>query len=180
MASEVTRRNFFGAAGTVAAGAAAGAVMTAASGPSRRGGSPPSRSKSSAFVAAPARARPRPPRCALSGRGQGRRSADRGRARRFGRPEDSRRSGRRRAAGARRARRLSALAAELGDPEVAGIILGTPVYFGNMSSLCKAFLERCIVFPKEKTLTNKVGGVLGRRRRAERRAGTDRSLGAGP
>ncbi len=42
----------------------------------------------------------------------------------------------------------------------AGIIFGTPVYFGNMSSLCKAFLERCIVFHKDKSLANKVGGVL--------------------
>ena len=52
------------------------------------------------------------------------------------------------------------LAAKLADPDVAGIILGTPVYFGNMSSLCKAFLDRCIVFSKEKALGNKVGGVV--------------------
>ena len=43
---------------------------------------------------------------------------------------------------------------------MAGIILGTPVYFGNMSSLCKAFLDRCIVFHKDRLLANKVGGVL--------------------
>jgi multimeric flavodoxin WrbA len=53
-----------------------------------------------------------------------------------------------------------ALAPKLADAAVAGIILGTPVYFGNMSSLCKAFLERWMVFAKDKTLTNKVGGVL--------------------
>jgi len=53
-----------------------------------------------------------------------------------------------------------ALAPKLSDPAVAGIILGTPVYFGNMSSLCKAFLDRWIVFHKEKRLANKVGGVL--------------------
>ena len=53
-----------------------------------------------------------------------------------------------------------ALLAKLTDPALAGIILGTPVYFGNMSSLCKAFLERWVVFHKEKRLANKVGGVL--------------------
>jgi multimeric flavodoxin WrbA len=53
-----------------------------------------------------------------------------------------------------------ALAPKLSDPAVAGIILGTPVYFGNMSSLCKALLDRWIVFHKEKRLANKVGGVL--------------------
>jgi multimeric flavodoxin WrbA len=52
------------------------------------------------------------------------------------------------------------LVPKLSEPALAGIILGTPVYFGNMSSLCKAFLERCIVFHKSKLLANKVGGVL--------------------
>jgi multimeric flavodoxin WrbA len=52
------------------------------------------------------------------------------------------------------------LAPKLVEPSVAGIIFGTPVYFGNMSYLCKAFLDRCIVFSKEKSLTNKVAGVL--------------------
>ncbi len=54
-----------------------------------------------------------------------------------------------------------ALVPKLADPQVGGIIVGTPVYFGNMSSLCKAFLDRCIVFRKNKfALANKVGGVL--------------------
>ncbi|MGO9112769.1 MAG: flavodoxin family protein [Thermoguttaceae bacterium] len=53
-----------------------------------------------------------------------------------------------------------ALAPKLSESAVAGIILGTPVYFGNMSSLCKAFLDRCIIFHKDKLLANKVGGVL--------------------
>lgn len=53
-----------------------------------------------------------------------------------------------------------ALVPKLSEPAVAGIILGTPVYFGNMSSLCKAFLDRWIVFHKDKRLANKVGGVL--------------------
>jgi multimeric flavodoxin WrbA len=53
------------------------------------------------------------------------------------------------------------LVPKLSDPKVAGIIIGTPVYFGNMTSLCKAFLDRCIVFRKDNfTLANKVAGVL--------------------
>jgi multimeric flavodoxin WrbA len=53
-----------------------------------------------------------------------------------------------------------ALVPKLSEPAVAAIILGTPVYFGNMSSLCKAFLDRWSVFHKDKRLANKVGGVL--------------------
>jgi multimeric flavodoxin WrbA len=52
------------------------------------------------------------------------------------------------------------LAPKLLDPQVAGIIFGTPVYFGNMSFLCKAFLDRCIVFHKKFELANKVAGVV--------------------
>ena len=52
------------------------------------------------------------------------------------------------------------LAATLAAPTVAGMILGMPVYFGNMSPLCKAFLDRCIVFHKDKLLRNMVAGVL--------------------
>jgi multimeric flavodoxin WrbA len=53
------------------------------------------------------------------------------------------------------------LVPKLSDPKVAGIIVGTPVYFGNMTSLCKAFLDRCIIFRKNKlALSNKVAGVL--------------------
>jgi len=53
------------------------------------------------------------------------------------------------------------LVPKLSDPKVAGIIVGTPVYFGNMTSLCKAFLDRCIVFRKNKlAFSNKVAGVL--------------------
>ena len=49
----------------------------------------------------------------------------------------------------------------LSDPKVGGIIIGTPVYFGNMTSLCKAFLDRCIAFRKDNfALAGKVGGVL--------------------
>lgn len=49
----------------------------------------------------------------------------------------------------------------LSAPEVAGIIVGTPVYFSNMTSLCKAFLEHCMVFRKKSlALSGKVAGVL--------------------
>jgi multimeric flavodoxin WrbA len=53
-----------------------------------------------------------------------------------------------------------ALQARLADPKTAGIILGTPVYFSNMSSLCKAFLECLMPFKKDFGLRNKVAGCL--------------------
>jgi multimeric flavodoxin WrbA len=52
------------------------------------------------------------------------------------------------------------LVAKLTDPKVGGIIIGTPVYFGNMTALCKAFLDRCIALRKEFALSNKVAGVV--------------------
>jgi len=53
------------------------------------------------------------------------------------------------------------VAAKLTDPKVAGILVGTPVYFGSMSSLCKAFLDRCIALRKDNfALANKVAGVV--------------------
>jgi multimeric flavodoxin WrbA len=49
----------------------------------------------------------------------------------------------------------------LSDPAVAGLVIGSPVYFGNMSSLCKAFLERLMVFRKDGfALSNVVAGAL--------------------
>lgn len=54
-----------------------------------------------------------------------------------------------------------ALVPKLIDLKVRGIIIGTPVYFGNMSSLCKAFLDRWMAFYRDNlALANKVGGVL--------------------
>jgi multimeric flavodoxin WrbA len=44
--------------------------------------------------------------------------------------------------------------------EARGIIVGTPVYFSNMSALCKAFLDRWMVFRQQFALRNKVGGAL--------------------
>jgi multimeric flavodoxin WrbA len=53
------------------------------------------------------------------------------------------------------------LVPKLSDPAVGGILVGTPVYFCNMSSLCKAFLDHCMVFRKNKlALSGKVAGVL--------------------
>lgn len=49
----------------------------------------------------------------------------------------------------------------LSDATVAGIIIGTPVYFSGMSSLCKAFLDHCMVFRRNGfALSGKVAGVL--------------------
>lgn len=52
------------------------------------------------------------------------------------------------------------LVPRLTDPKVRGIIVGTPVYFAGMSSLCRAFLDRAIVLWQDFTLSNKVAGVL--------------------
>lgn len=53
------------------------------------------------------------------------------------------------------------LVPRLADAGVRGIIVGTPVYFGGMSSLCKAFLDRTILLWQNNfALSNKVAGVL--------------------
>lgn len=41
---------------------------------------------------------------------------------------------------------------KLKDPDVAGLIIGSPVFFRTMSALCKAFLEQCAVLRKPKLL----------------------------
>lgn len=49
----------------------------------------------------------------------------------------------------------------LSDPEVGGIIIATPVYFGTMTAQCKAFLDRCVMFRRNGALfRSKVGGVI--------------------
>ncbi|MBI5084779.1 MAG: flavodoxin family protein [Acidobacteria bacterium] len=53
-----------------------------------------------------------------------------------------------------------AIEAKLRDPKVGGIIVATPVYFSNMSSLCKAFLDRWMAFRGSFALRNKVGGAV--------------------
>ncbi len=54
-----------------------------------------------------------------------------------------------------------ALATKLAASNVGGIIVGSPVYFGSMTSLCKAFLDRCIALRmRQFALANKVGGAV--------------------
>ena len=53
-----------------------------------------------------------------------------------------------------------ALYDKLIDPNIAGIIVGSPVYFGNMSAQCKAFLDRCMSFRKTFAWKNKIVGVV--------------------
>jgi len=49
----------------------------------------------------------------------------------------------------------------LDAPDVAGIVVATPVYFGTMTSQCKAFLDRCVIFRRNGfRFRNKVGGVI--------------------
>jgi len=53
------------------------------------------------------------------------------------------------------------VAAKLAGRDVAGIIVGTPVYFGSMTYLCKAFLDRCIALRmRQFALADKVAGVV--------------------
>ena len=46
------------------------------------------------------------------------------------------------------------------DPAVGGIILGSPVYFSNMSSMLKMFIEHFGPYKTSGALSNKVAGVL--------------------
>ena len=56
---------------------------------------------------------------------------------------------------------FSALIPVLADTAVAGLIIGTPVYFGSMTAQCKALLDRCVMFRRNGWLfRDKVGGVL--------------------
>jgi multimeric flavodoxin WrbA len=46
-------------------------------------------------------------------------------------------------------------------PAFAGLIVGTPVYFGMMTAQCKAFLDRLVLFRRNGwMLRDKIGGVL--------------------
>jgi multimeric flavodoxin WrbA len=50
---------------------------------------------------------------------------------------------------------------KLQDPAVAGLIIGSPSYFRSMSSLCKAFIERCAPLREPKMLlANKPVGIV--------------------
>lgn len=54
-----------------------------------------------------------------------------------------------------------AVVAKLTEPHVVGILIGSPVYLRNMSSLCKAFLDRTASLRgRGMLLSNKVGGAL--------------------
>ena len=49
----------------------------------------------------------------------------------------------------------------LSDPDLAGIVIATPVYLGSMTAQCKAFLDRGVMFRRNGFLfRDKVGGVL--------------------
>ena len=48
----------------------------------------------------------------------------------------------------------------LENPDLAGIILGSPTYNGTMSSLCKIFIEKCNPLKKTGLLKNKVVGFV--------------------
>jgi multimeric flavodoxin WrbA len=49
----------------------------------------------------------------------------------------------------------------LSDPDLAGLVVATPVYLGSMTSQCKAFLDRSVMFRRNGfLLRNKVGGVI--------------------
>ena len=49
----------------------------------------------------------------------------------------------------------------LSDPDVGGMIVATPVYFQCMTSQCKAFLDRAVMFRRNGFLfRDRVGGVL--------------------
>lgn len=49
----------------------------------------------------------------------------------------------------------------LSDPDLGGMIVATPVYLGGMSAQCKAFMDRCVMFRRNKFLfRDKVGGVI--------------------
>jgi multimeric flavodoxin WrbA len=49
----------------------------------------------------------------------------------------------------------------LSDQGMGGMIIATPVYFGSMTSQCKAFLDRYVMFRRNGfLLRNKVGGVI--------------------
>jgi len=54
----------------------------------------------------------------------------------------------------------SRIHAKITDPSVGGIILGSPVYFSNMSAMMKMFIEHFGPYKKSGALSNKAAGVL--------------------
>lgn len=56
---------------------------------------------------------------------------------------------------------FAAILPKLQDPELGGLIIGSPSYFRSMSSLCKAFIERCAPLREPRmVLANKPVGVV--------------------
>lgn len=56
---------------------------------------------------------------------------------------------------------FTAILPKLQDPALGGLIIGSPSYFRGMSSLCKAFIERCAPLRDPKMLlANKPVGVV--------------------
>ncbi|MCB2185183.1 MAG: flavodoxin family protein [Deltaproteobacteria bacterium] len=57
---------------------------------------------------------------------------------------------------------FNALIPLLDDPDLAGIITATPIYFGSLTSQAKAFWDRAVMFRRHGfKLRNKVGGAIG-------------------
>jgi multimeric flavodoxin WrbA len=56
---------------------------------------------------------------------------------------------------------FTAILPKLQDPSLGGLIIGSPAYFRGVSSLCKAFIERCAPLREPKmVLANKPLGVV--------------------
>jgi multimeric flavodoxin WrbA len=56
---------------------------------------------------------------------------------------------------------FTAILPKLQDPAVAGLVIGSPSYFRGLSSLCKAFIERCAPLREPKMLlADKPVGVV--------------------
>jgi len=56
---------------------------------------------------------------------------------------------------------FDAILPKLRDPKLGGLIIGSPVYFRSLSSLCKAFIERCMPLREgAMLLTDKPVGAL--------------------
>ncbi len=53
------------------------------------------------------------------------------------------------------------VAAKLVDRRVAGIIIGSPVYYRNVTALCKALIDRCFALRARRfALADKIGGAV--------------------
>jgi multimeric flavodoxin WrbA len=56
---------------------------------------------------------------------------------------------------------FDAILPKLGDPQLGGLIIGSPSFFRSLSSLCKAFIERCMPLREGKmSLADKPVGAL--------------------